>query len=261
MNELNFIEAFLLENRAYVREKYAAKQDLIVTSKRDANDLLTEVDLTIQQRIVDAIRKQFPGDAILAEEGDLNVTPSAPPDRCWVIDPIDGTANFVRAMFPIFAISVAFTQRGKATAAGVLFPEPGDTLLAERGAGTFRNGKRCAVSNIAKPEEARLDVDFGILSDRPASFERFTRMMCATGQLRCHGSAVASICQIATRDIDAYVHVTLHPWDFAAAQLIVEEAAGTATRLDGSPLEVFDGRKGVMITNGHLHAPLMGLLS
>jgi myo-inositol-1(or 4)-monophosphatase len=261
MRELEFIEKFFRENRAYVREKYASKKDLIVTSKLDANDLLTEVDLTIQKRIVDDIRNRFPGDDILAEEGDLNVTPKSAPARCWVIDPIDGTANFVRGLFPIFAISVAFTRNGKTAAAGVLFPESGEMLLAARGAGATRGGKRLRVSSVQEPAEARLDVDFGILSDRQPSFDRFTRLLCNTGQLRCHGSAVASICQIATGDIDAYVHVTLHPWDFAAAQLIVEEAGGTATRLDGAPLEVFDGKKGVMISNGALHAPMMRLLT
>lgn len=261
MNELNFIETFLNENRAYVRDKYAAKTDLIVTSKLDANDLLTEVDLTIQKRIVEEIRKWFPGDVIVAEEGDLNITPTTAPERCWVIDPIDGTANFVRGMFPIFAISVAFTRNGESEAAGVLFPETGELFLAQRGAGARRNGRPCKVSTVAAPGEARLDVDFGILPDRRPSFDRFTNLMCHTGQLRCHGSAVASLCQVASGDIDAYVHVTLHPWDFAAAQLLVEEAGGTATRLDGSPLRVFDGRKGVMITNGALHAPMMQLLT
>ena len=77
MNELQFIETFLRENRDYVRDKYAAKCDLIVTSKLDANDLLTEVDLTIQKRIVEEIRKRFPGDAILADEnGVLVLKPS-----------------------------------------------------------------------------------------------------------------------------------------------------------------------------------------
>jgi myo-inositol-1(or 4)-monophosphatase len=261
MKEIQFIENFLRENRAYVREKYAAKKELIVTSKLDANDLLTEVDLTIQKRIVDEIRSVFPGDNILAEEGDLNVAPKRAPERCWVIDPIDGTANFVRGMFPIFAISVAFTRNGVATAAGVLFPESGDLLLAEQGGGAMRNGTKLKVSQVADPASARLDVDFGILSDRRPSFDRFTNLMCHTGQLRCHGSAVASLCQVATGDIDAYVHVTLHPWDYAAAQLLVEEAGGMATRLDGGPLRVFDGQKGVIITNGALHAPMMRLLT
>ena len=261
MQELRFIEEFFNDNRAYVREKYASKQELIVTSKLDANDLLTEVDLTIQKRIVDEIRSRFPGDAVLAEEGDLSVAPKRAPERCWVIDPIDGTANFVRGMFPIFAISVAFTQHGIATAVGVLFPETGVMLLAQRGAGATLNGRKIRVSQVADPAAARLDVDFGILSDRRPSFERFTHLMCNTGQLRCHGSAVASLCQVATGDIDAYVHVTLHPWDYAAVQLLVEEAGGMATRLDGSPLRVFDGLKGVMITNGALHAPMMRLLT
>lgn len=71
--------------------------------------------------------------------------------------------------------------------------------------------------------------------------------------MRCHGSAVASIAQVATGDIDAYVHMTLSPWDFAAGLLIVEEAGGIASRHDGAPLRVFDGKKGVIISNTALH--------
>lgn len=260
MRELDFIQEFLLANRGYVREKYAAKQDLMITTKTSAADLLTEVDLTVQQRIVMEIQHRFPGDHVLAEEGEHSEAPSEIPERCWVIDPIDGTANFVRGMFPIFAISVAFVLRGEAAAVGVLLPETGVLLLAERGAGATRNGKRLDVSNVDALDAARLDIDFGIISDRRPSLARFGEMLCSVGQLRCHGSAVASICQVATGDIDAYVHVTLYPWDFAAAQLIVEEAGGLATRLDGTPLRVFDGRKGVMITNGKMHPVLMPLL-
>lgn len=257
MRELDFLASFLPENRAYVREKYAAKGSLIVTSKRDANDLLTEVDLTIQKRLVDEIRRQFPGDSVLAEEGELSTAPSRAPERCWIIDPIDGTQNFVRGLFPIFAISVALAIRGEVSVAGVLLPESGDLFLAERGAGATRNGVPLRVSAVQTVASARLDVDFGIQSDRQPSLDRFGGLMCAVGQLRCHGSAVASLCQVATGDIDAYVHVTLYPWDFAAAQLLVEEAGGRATRLDGGVLRVFDGKKGVLMTNGVLHQEML----
>jgi len=261
MTEIALIQSFFDENTSYIRERYGDRPGLAVSEKRDANDLLTEVDLTIQKRIVERIQKEFPGDAIVAEEGEYAKLPGAGrPGRTWVIDPIDGTNNFVRGFFPIFAVSIAFTNGGLAQAVGALFPIAGRVILAERGAGSFLDGGRCRVSAIAQAINARLEVDFGGPTERRRLLRQTGELMAASGQVRCHGSAVASICQIATGDMDAFVHATLHPWDYAAAQLIVEEAGGRSSRLDGSPLELFDGRKGVLITNGALHDEMLALI-
>lgn len=261
MNELQFIENFLRDNAAYARDKFAMRGDLTVTAKTDPNDLLTEVDLTLQKRATDRIRSLFPNDTIVAEEGEFSKLPSDPKARCWVMDPIDGTNNFVRGLFPIFGISIAFAQGGRAVAGGVSLPGTGDLFLAERGQGAFRNGQRLRVSEVQAVGEARIDMDFSTPSDRHDMVTRGAELLCVTGQLRCFGSAVASICQIATADSDAYIHMSLSPWDYAAAQLMVEEAGGMATRHDGSPLELFDGRKGVIISNGAIHEELQGLLA
>jgi myo-inositol-1(or 4)-monophosphatase len=253
MRELTFIEEFLRENAAYARDKFAARDGLTVTTKSDPTDLLTEVDLTLQKRATDRIRALYPGDVIVAEEGEFARMPKDPQARCWVMDPIDGTNNFVRGLFPIFGVSIAFAKGGQAVAGGVCLPGTGDLFLAERGAGAFRNGRRLQVSEVQSVSEARIDMDFSTVADRRGMVERGAALLCGAGQLRCHGSAVASICQIASGDIDAYVHMTLHPWDYAAAQLMVEEAGGMATRHDGTPLALFDGRKGVIISNGAIH--------
>ena len=105
-----------------------------------------------------------------------------------------------------------------------------------------------------------MDLDFGGVEDRDAWLERGQELLRQSGQLRCHGSAVASIGQIASADLDAFVHMTLNPWDYAAAQLIVEEAGGMASRLDGKPLRLFDGKQGVLITNGAIHREILRLL-
>lgn len=260
MNEIEFIESFLRENRDYAREKWAGRQEITVTSKRDANDLLTEVDLTIQKRAVDRIRDLFPGDTIVAEEGEFSQVPRDHRGRCWVMDPIDGTNNFVRGIFPIFAISIAFAMNGESVSAGVLLPGTGDLLLAERGAGARLNGKPTRVSEVQNVGESRIDMDFSGPQDRAAFIERGSGVLLHAGQLRCHGSAVVSLVQVATGDAEAYVHMSLAPWDYAAAQLLVEEAGGMATRHDGSPLRLFDGRKGVLVSNGAVHGSLLELL-
>ncbi|MBX3177843.1 MAG: inositol monophosphatase [Candidatus Hydrogenedentes bacterium] len=260
MTEIGFIKKFLVENMAYAREKFAAREAITVTSKRNANDLLTEVDLTLQKRAVDQIRRNFPGDQVVAEEGEFARAPHDPSARCWIMDPIDGTNNFVRGIFPVYAISIAFAIHGRTVASGIGLPGMDLIYLAEEGQGAFCGDRRLVVSEVQSLAEARVDLDFGGVEDRDAWLERGQELFRQAGQLRCHGSAVASIGQIASADLDAFVHMTLNPWDYAAAQLIVEEAGGMASRLDGKPLRLFDGKQGVLITNGAIHKEILRLL-
>lgn len=257
MPEIVFIRDFLEANAAYALEKFGARGEITVAQKRDANDLLTEVDLTLQKRAVDLIHAQFPGDAIMAEEGEYAKPPRDKNARCWIMDPIDGTNNFVRGIFPIFGISLAFAVGGEVVAGGIALPGKGAFLLAERGAGATINGTPLRVSGTKILGDARVDFDFSGPADRAALLSHAHDLVLRTGQLRCLGSAVASMAQVATGDIDAYVHMSLSPWDFAAGQLIVEEAGGIASRHDGSPLRVFDGKKGVVISNTALHQDLL----
>jgi len=260
MTEIEFIESFLRENAGYACEKYAMRQEITVTAKRDANDLLTEVDLTLQKRAVDQIRDLFPGDSIVAEEGEFAQLPREPSGRCWVMDPIDGTNNFVRGLFPLYGISIGFALNGEAVSGGVMLPGVDKLLLAERGSGATLNGRAIKVSEVQSLDESRIDIDFSGIWDRRAVVDRAIEVLLQSGQVRCHGSAVASLAQVASGDAEAYVHMSLSPWDYAACQVIVEEAGGMATRHDGGPLRLFDGRKGVLITNGAIHNDLMGLI-
>jgi myo-inositol-1(or 4)-monophosphatase len=134
-------------------------------------------------------------------------------------------------------------------------------FMAERGAGSFCDEQRLRVSEVQQVSQARVDFDFSGLNDRTVFLERALRIVHEAGQLRCYGSAVASLCHVATADSEAYVHMNLAPWDFAAAQLIVEEAGGKSSRLDGSPLRLFDKRNGILISNGPVHQELLRLLN
>ncbi|HNR30735.1 MAG TPA: inositol monophosphatase [Candidatus Hydrogenedentes bacterium] len=257
--ETKLIEEFLVETGDYVRERYAARERVAVVAKAHASDLLTEVDLTVQKRAVEAVARAFPRDAFIGEEEGLARFPANPDGRCWVMDPIDGTYNFVRGLLPMFGVSLAFVEHGVPQAGGVLFPVTGDLLIAERGGGAYRNGQRIRVSTVRTLEECSLGVDFGDGGDRISLFERGAGLLRAVGQLRCLGCAVLSLCQIATGDADAYVHLTLTPWDYAASQIIVEEAGGRASRLDGGPLRLFDGKRGVLFSNSALHDAIVEL--
>jgi len=261
VNELEFVEDMLRQTSVYAKEKYADRVNIEVSMKDEASNLLTEVDLEVQKRIVERIDKDFPGDLVVAEEAGLDRNPSDEGCRCWVMDPIDGTQNFVRGLFPIFGISLAFVVGGKAQAGGVIMPVSGDLFLGERGAGSFRNGKRMQVSAIDDLERAKLEFDFVRLSKREAALRIADQALRQSAAVRSKGCAVAALCSVAAGDADAYIHIGLSPWDYAAAQLLVEEAGGTLTRMDGSPLELFDDKKGLLATNGILHEQYLSLLA
>lgn len=257
MGELAFIEDVLKGIRAYVLENYEKRRTIEVDEKAHANDVLTAVDLGVQERIVEKIRSKFPDDLILAEEGDLSVHPDSPPDRCWVIDPIDGTQNFLRGFFPAFGVTMAYIEKGESTAGGVILPVNGDLFLAERGGGASRNGEKIVVSDINDLQRARFDIDFDGPSLRKGTIEMTLKLMENVGQIRSYACAVIGFCQIAAGEEEGYIHLGLNPWDHAAGQVILEEAGGSISRLDGERLKPFDGKLGALASNGVIHEQLL----
>jgi len=261
MSEIEFIEKFLRSNHSYVIEKFRNKEFLTVASKSGANDLLTEVDLTLQKRFVEQASTEFPDIQVVGEESGLDVIPKDLKSRVWVIDPIDGTYNFVRGLNPAFGISIAYVRDGFAQAAGIFMPLNNLMFLAEIGSGSFCNGNRLRVSTVQHLEESCIEVDFSVPDERRALLKCALEILRKAGQVRCQGAAVMGICQVASGDLEGYLHIGLQPYDFAAAQLIAEEAGAIATRLDGKPLQVFDGKRGLLITNGAIHQTALLLLS
>jgi myo-inositol-1(or 4)-monophosphatase len=257
VKELQFIERVLREMSPYAIERYRDRATVGVTSKSDPNDLLTEVDVAVQNRTGALLRDAFPDDLFVGEEEGLAREPDDLNRRCWVMDPIDGTQNFVRGMFPAFAIALAFVEGNVVRAGGVAVPGLGDVYLAERGGGATRNGLPLRVSGVKELGLARVEIDFGGGSERRPTLDAAATIIERAGAVRCLCSAIIGLCEVATGDADAYLHVTLHPWDFAAAQVIVDEAGGRTTTLDGKPLHPFGPRVGVLASNGAIHEELL----
>lgn len=260
MSEIRFIEGLLTELTPYVRERYATRRTLSVATKSNPTDLLTEVDVEVQQRAQRRLQAAYPNDLFIAEEEGLGLLPDDPDRRCWIMDPIDGTQNFVRGLFPAFGISLAFVQGGAVRAAGVMLPITGDLFLAERGQGASRNGARLRVSEVDRLGHAWIEVDYGTQTKREETLRLSSNVVVRAGAIRCVCAAVVGMCSIATADLDGYVHVGLNPWDYAAALLIVEESGGVASCADGSPLRVFGPRNGVIVSNGRFHEELLAAL-
>lgn len=260
MRELELIEAIFAEAVPYAKVKYTDKDRLQVSSKADPNDLLTEADITVQHIAAEKIQETFPDDAILAEELGMGHQTPSPKGRVWVIDPIDGTNNFVRGLFPMFGISIAFVDGGTCLAGGVAIPMLNHIYMAEKGRGATRNGEPIHVSSVAQVAHAGADIDFGNQACRWQTLARGHELICKLGHVRGIGATVVGMCSVACGELDVFFHVNLSPWDYAAAQLIVSEAGGRVTTLHGEELSALDGSKGVLASNGHIHDELLTLI-
>jgi myo-inositol-1(or 4)-monophosphatase len=196
----------------------------LVVSEKGRNDFVSEVDRAAEQAVIAAIRKAYPAHGFLAEESGAQ----AGDDYTWVIDPLDGTTNFLHG-FPQFAVSVACRHRGRAEIAVVLDPMRGELFTAERGAGTQLDGRRLRVSQRAGLEGALIGTGFPYRENRQwlkPYLAMLERVMDATAGVRRPGAAALDLAYVAAGRLDGFWEVGLSPWDTAAGNLLITEAGG-----------------------------------
>ncbi len=196
----------------------------LVVSEKGRNDFVSEVDRAAEQVVIAAIHKAYPTHGILAEES------GAQPgdDYTWVIDPLDGTTNFLHG-FPQFAVSVACRHRGRAEVAVVLDPTRGELFTAERGAGTILDGRRLRVSQRLGLEGALIGTGFPYRENKKwlkPYLAMLERVMDATAGVRRPGAAALDLAYVAAGRLDGFWEVGLSPWDTAAGNLLITEAGG-----------------------------------
>jgi myo-inositol-1(or 4)-monophosphatase len=231
-------------------------QDFAI-SKKGTIDLVTEVDVAVERRFRQLIAERFPDHQILAEE--LGGAASVPAGPCWVFDPIDGTTNFAHGL-PIFCASLALEIDGVAEVAAVYDPNRKELFTAERGGGAFLNGRPLHVSSATRLVDAMLVTGFPY--DVHARVDEIVGLFAAfVGQARAVrrlGSAAIDLCYVAAGRLDGFWETDLKPWDIAGGALIVAEAGGRVTNMDGDP---FTSRGGhVLATNGHLHEAMLSII-
>lgn len=214
-------------------------------------------DVESEHAIVEVIRREFPQHAILGEEAhsaDLDA------EHLWIIDPIDGTNNFLHGI-PQFAVSVAYYRTGQPICGVILNPARGESFVAARGHGSFCNGQRVRVSEHRRLEEVLIGL--GFYYDRGAIMEA---TLDAIRELFGHhihcirrmGAATLDLCMVACGQLGAYFEYELSPWDFAAGRLFVEEAGGKVTTCLGEPLPL--AKTHILATNGHLHETMLEIV-
>jgi myo-inositol-1(or 4)-monophosphatase len=224
-------------------------------------DLVTEADLAAQQVIQDKLLSAFPRHGFLGEE-DADI-PSRENDLRWIVDPIDGTTNYVHAA-PGYCVSIALVQAGEPIVGVVFDPVAQQCFTAARGEGAFLNGRRLQVSSVRRASDALVAGSFSARVDRSSrELAEFVEMVTATQSVRRMGSAALNLCSVAAGWFDGYWSSSTKAWDVAAGWLLVTEAGGLVTHLDGSPRR-FDGPRHhahfLAAANAELHAELLAVL-
>jgi len=229
----------------------------IQVDKKGVIDLVTEVDVEIERMFRALIAERFPSHQVLGEEmGGSATVPNGP---CWVFDPIDGTTNFAHGL-PIFCASLALEIDGVAEVAAIYDPSRRELFTAERGGGAFLNGRPIHVSSAGALVDAMLVTGFPYdvhqrVAEIVGLFGEFVGRARAVRRL---GSAALDLCYVAAGRLDGFWESDLKAWDIAGGSLVVSEAGGRVTGMDGSP---FSSRgKHVLATNGRIHDPMLDVI-
>ncbi|MCM2680153.1 inositol-1-monophosphatase [Echinimonas agarilytica] len=199
--------------------------DRIETEIKGTNDFVTNIDRDAEQAIIQTIKKAYPDHNVVAEES--GITDGADKDFQWIIDPLDGTTNFVRGV-PHFAVSIALKFKGKLDQAVVYDPIRDELFTASRGAGAQLNGYRIRVSKAQDLKGTLLGTGFPFKAKHhfPAYQAMFAELFEDAADIRRAGSAALDMAYVAAGRLDGFWEIGLKPWDTAAGELLVREAGG-----------------------------------
>lgn len=231
-----------------------ANRPLEIQEKGRRADIVTAADRASERAVIARLLADFPNAAILAEESG-----SAPgtSDERWIIDPLDGTTNYAHG-YPLYCVSIAYERAGELLAGVVHAPALDECYAAEHGGGARLGDLAIAVSSIDRLGDAMVCTGF-----HPADYERnaryFARASAHAQAVRRDGSAALDLAFTACGRFDGFWEFGLHPWDVAAGTLLVREAGGTITRVDGGPAQI--DACSILATNSRIHRELQGVLA
>ena len=237
MNYLKVCEAAAYEAGALLKEKVGK---VGFREKRRA-DLITEADTQAQEIIRRIVGESFPDHAFLGEESpgaSANSFQNQTDQFCWIVDPLDGTTNFVHQV-PFFCTSIALA-RGNELLCGVIYnPLTGEFFSAEKGGGAYLNGERLQVSEVNEPENALVVVGFPT-NTQPDSedLQAFLKAVPVAQAIRRTGSTALNLAYIAAGRYDAMWGFSTNAWDIAAGILLIQEAGGIVVSVDGGPVSL-----------------------
>ncbi|MCB2100056.1 MAG: inositol monophosphatase [Rhodobacterales bacterium] len=226
-------------------------------SKKGPADFVSTADKKAERTLMKELQRVRPKFGLLMEEG--GEIPGADTSNRWLVDPLDGTTNFLHGI-PHFCISVALERDGEPFA-GVVYEPVGDQLFwAEKGAGAYLNGRRLRVSARRHMDEGLFatGIPFKGVRDHPAFLAELEGVMAVSAGVRRFGSAALDLAYVAAGRYDGYWETGLSPWDIAAGIVLVREAGGFVTTLDGTDKMLKTGS--ILAANDNLHTPLRKVL-
>jgi myo-inositol-1(or 4)-monophosphatase len=245
------VEAALFSGR--IQRKYF-RQTLQI-DKKGPIDLVTAADLEVEREFRQLVATRFPSHAVLGEEQGSGTAPSDARFR-WIIDPIDGTTNFAHGL-ALFCASIALEIDGQLAVGAVYDPIAEELFTAERGVGAWLNGAPLRVSDCDQLLNALLCTGFpySVREKRQQMVDVFGVFLGEAQGVRRLGSAALDLCYVAAGRFDGFWEERLHPWDMAAAVLIVEEAGGRVTDYADAPVDLFRGQ--IVASNGKVHRAMI----
>jgi myo-inositol-1(or 4)-monophosphatase len=219
-------------------------------------DIVTDVDIACQKKIIDLIEKHYPDDYIIAEEKS-NVFEQK--RNKWIVDPLDGTTNYAHG-YPFFCTSIAYEVGGEVVVGVVYNPIFNELFSAQKGEGAYLNGEKIQVSTINDMKQALLSTGFPY--DLPTSpknnINHFIHFLYHAQAVRRDGSAALNLSYVACGRFDGHWEMKLNPWDMAAGILIVKEAGGSITDFHGEDIDIYGDE--LVASNGYLHDRLVDIL-
>lgn len=225
--------------------------------KKGPADLVTEADWASQEAIRKVVLDAYGDHHFVSEEDDAEAQFDA--EYCWIVDPLDGTTNYVHQV-PHFAVSVALARRGQVIAGVVYDPVADDCFAAERGGGARLNGALIRTSSVSEIGDSLVAGSFSASVRFPSpEVDQFVAALLRSRAVRRTGSAALNLCYVAAGKFDAFWALETKAWDVAAGILLVEEAGGVVSLLDGSPATL-EHPHPVATANEQLHRQFLDLL-
>lgn len=255
LKETQQIVARLVKDAGDILKKNTA----YLTYSKGGMDFVTEADIEVDSFLKKELTHRFADIAVLTEETAENDFSSYKhSEYMWIVDPIDGTTNFSRGSSH-FSISVGLTQKGKPILGTVYLPFEDVLYETYQESDSLKNGQTIGVSKRASLDETSIGFDFSWdTRDREKTVNVLHHLIAEVRQPRSLGCASADICLVAEGKMDGYFNIGLKPWDTAAASLILENAGGKYSRIDGSTWDVF--HSDFLGSNSHIHQELLKLI-
>jgi len=227
-------------------------------ARKGPKNYVTQIDQAAEDAIIDILRTAYPTHGFHAEETGIHAPNEGQvPEYQWIIDPLDGTTNFIHG-FPAYAVSIALTHRGQVVQAVIYDPARNELFTASRGSGAFLNDRRLRVSGQTRYQDALLGAHVP-WSLEHARAPQYAALLGNAAAARRTGSSVLDLAYVASARLDGFCGVNLKPWDVAAGGLLVLEAGGLVADFDGE--QGWMGSGNVLAASPKLFAQMLGHLN